>query len=767
MKTKLNKTKEALVKAYVADVLTGDLVIDPNRMPPNIRALTMDYFRTLFPTTPLDALCLAIYAKVAQILAIPRFRLQSNLVKSEDSTVFINLYGILFMPSGSGKDRVLREINKEFLYDIRNDYRERYEVARRQIIDLLMEQAAERFANRDDQRRFVAQESPREFTWEISSATAEGLSDWMSSLDKSRMGGVFWSNSEFEDFILSIRQENKDLMSSLKDAYDGKSAMKVIKGEKFSADVGDVPTSLLVHTSYSKLTEGVGADRLDHFFTSGFSRRSFICFPEEIEPDFKDKVDSLEALYEQEDKSKDSLYKNVDYYKAMFRQVYDSSRSAQVRVAVFSKQADIKIRAYRDYCEIKHNAIKKYENESVLKELLGRSWKTLRLAALVALLEHPGTSTVEVEDVDFAIYLAEVWGNQFVKFCQTSNVPAWMKLIQFLTRPENINRWIRKTKLVQARVFEAKYTNTWLAENIPLAKEFLAGTNSELQDRQVGRVMEFRVVKKEVVHMEKMQISTSDDITTGYKLREVDFYNLHNVISSSKNYAPAKFNTGYRSKENWMGGETLFILDIDSGWTLEEAKKFIEENDVLALLITTRNHQKVKHEGEEVCDRFRIIMPALTAFKGTADEYKDIMKNLMVFFDNKPDQACSNVSRSYYGNPQGQHWYSEGKKMFDWSDFKPAEEAVKYTKQIIQSKQTFNATQDKDRLIKAFETFARTNLYKGNRDNTIYRMVQWAKDEGLNRDQAREIILEYNARLSEPLSDYDIVAKINRAYSEK
>ena len=630
-----------------------------------------------------------------------------------------------------------------------------------------MEQATERFSNREDQRRFVAQESPREFTWEISSATAEGLSDWMSSLDKSRMGGVFWSNSEFEDFILSIRQENKDLMSSLKDAYDGKSAMKVIKGEKFSADVGDVPTSLLVHTSYSKLTEGVGADRLDHFFTSGFSRRSFICFPEEVEINTKETVTSLEDLYEKEDKSKESLYRNVDFYKAMFRGIYDNCRSASIKVAAFSKAADVKIRAYRDYCEIKHESIKKYENESVLKELLGRSWKTLRLAALVALLEHPATQTVEVEDVNFAIYLAEVWGNQFVKFCQTSNIPAWMKLIQFLTRPENVNRWVRKTKLVQARVFEAKYTNTWLAENIPLAKEFLAGTNSELQDRQVGRVMEFRVVKKDVVHLERMQISVSDDITTGYKLREVDFKMLHNVISSASNYAPGKFNSGYRSKENWMGGETLFVLDIDDGWTLEEAKKFIEDNDMRALIVTTRNHQKVKHEGEEAHDRFRIIMPALTAFKGTAQEYSDIMKNLMKFFDNKPDQACSNVSRSYYGNKEGLHWYSNGKKMFDWSDFKPAEEAVKYTKQIMQNKEFFNATKDKDRLIKAFETFAKANLYKGNRDNTIYRMVQWAKDEGLDRDQARELILEYNSRLSEPLSDYDIVSKINRAYSGK
>lgn len=110
----------------------------------------------------------------------------------------------------------------------------------------------------------------------------------------------------------------------------------------------------------------------------------------------------------------------------------------------------------------------------------------------------------------------------------------------------------------------------------------------------------------------------------------------------SHHWSPGVFKDNYRNLDNFKYMSN-FVLDIDSGLTLNEAKEMFKE--YRHIIATTRSHQQPKKESPP-CDRFRVILPLETDIICDAD-YKCTFMNAQTYWP-AIDPQCSDASRMFY-----------------------------------------------------------------------------------------------------------------------
>lgn len=127
--------------------------------------------------------------------------------------------------------------------------------------------------------------------------------------------------------------------------------------------------------------------------------------------------------------------------------------------------------------------------------------------------------------------------------------------------------------------------------------------------------------------------------------QELNFKSLKEVAEATTNmdWSPFLFKDSYRHGVSWSACD-LMVLDVDKDCSIETAKELFANYQYA--IITTRNHQKIKHEGEEPCDRFRVIIPLTHRIID-----KEMYKNTWYKLSNKYsfiDPACKDFGRFYY-----------------------------------------------------------------------------------------------------------------------
>lgn len=236
-----------------------------------------------------------------------------------------------------------------------------------------------------------------------------------------------------------------------------------------------------------------------------------------------------------------------------------------------------------------------------------------------------------------------------------------------------------------------------------------------------------------------MKISFSDHITENYKTVDIHWRELYRVLISKYNYSPSIFRNGYRSRDNYLGGNKCIVLDIDEGWSYLQAVDWLDSRDLKALVATTKSHRKEKNG--VVCDRFRIVLPLLESFNGTPLQFSDMMRNVFDYFEGKPDPAAKDAARFYYGNPGADYYYTDGQQVLSLEYLTRPRPKV-----VTQSSTTITTA---DPMIDWFVQ----NTHKGQRNTMLYRAYAWARDEGLNPSQ---IVRTINSQLGEPLDEEEV-----------
>jgi len=124
-----------------------------------------------------------------------------------------------------------------------------------------------------------------------------------------------------------------------------------------------------------------------------------------------------------------------------------------------------------------------------------------------------------------------------------------------------------------------------------------------------------------------------------YEISVKDFINK--VIRKGYAWMPPRLKDNAVKKINFIRSEIIGI-DIDDGWTLQDAfnDKFTQENALL--IYTSHSHSAKKH-------KFRILFKLLEPVTDL-HKFENTVKQLIVYY--KADKQCSNANRWFYGNTQ-------------------------------------------------------------------------------------------------------------------
>lgn len=148
-----------------------------------------------------------------------------------------------------------------------------------------------------------------------------------------------------------------------------------------------------------------------------------------------------------------------------------------------------------------------------------------------------------------------------------------------------------------------------------------------------------------------------------FKLQDITDEFWIKIIEITKNYSYSaiEFLNGVRKSENFMRGN-IVVLDIDDGITIEEA--IIKFDAFYGVIATTKSHRKSEKDGKpiESRDRFRVILflkePIIEK-----EVFKRVMTNLIT--EIGADQACKDLGRFYFPNPEQKVYWLKGGEYFD------------------------------------------------------------------------------------------------------
>ena len=726
------------IESRIGDSLTTSTTIDPNRLPPRIKLLFTEILKPMNSDVPDESLVLDLLVKIAQLLSINRATVRSMIGET-----LINIYALIFMPSGAGKDKPLSLIDKHFMVVFEDHFELKAKAYKERRMRELEEEATDKYSNRAKamKQKYIEMNLPRQLIPELSNATSEGMQALRETLDGAGFGGTFLKISEFGDYISSDNNARGEFLSLITEIFDnGTNAPKVIKGERTAKKVTGVPSNAIMHSSLAYLTSGPNYRKLMTLVDRGLARRSFLCFPG-IEKFNVERPDSFDEAFRTFKDQSGEVTNNASKYREFWEEAYEATRSSMVWA--LTDEADKVLYAYYLYLQEAIKAISVTEDEGYRAELKGRYWKTLKLSGLIAIFEHPDQIEVSVDDIKTAIYLAEVYGNHCKEFYQIETTVDSEKIRDFFLR--NLNKW-KTTMEISKQKFapSVNYFTKWFAENINDTENLLFDAGYKLEVRKFSKNgFQYRTVLLERVNQDSIKISVSADITEGYRVKEVPFSNLHLIVGADINYSASEFRDGYRDKEHWVDGNNIIILDIDGGWTRKEAKKFLVDKNLKALIATTKSHMKPKDK-IPACERFRIILPVYSLFRGTAEEFSYMMENIFKFFDDKPDKVAKDVSRFYYGNPGAEYEYIEGDllrlEMFPRS--RAEEKKRDYIRPVL--------GWDSNSGIKRWFI---ENAVPGDRNNTLNKARMFANDEGIDPER---FVRGINDQLQEPLDEKEL-----------
>ena len=246
----------------------------------------------------------------------------------------------------------------------------------------------------------------------------------------------------------------------------------------------------------------------------------------------------------------------------------------------------------------------------------------------------------------------------------------------------------------------------------------------------------------------KVTISVSNHMTYGFKPLEIEFSDLYQVINSKTHYSMSTFLGGHRKQDNFEGRVDCIGLDIDGGWSLEKAKGFLDHFGRSSLITTTKSHQKDK-EGK-VEDRFRIVLLLNKTHLFTIEEFKEFTARIQKLFRNKPDPACNEPGRFFYGNPAGQYWYNDATRMWTSDDLPTIKKAT--------YQQTGMSASDKETELRigGIERVVVQEGTPGNRNRILFWAMKTLEDIGLSKGQVIQTVNYLNGKLSDPLQEREI-----------
>jgi len=426
------------------------------------------------PELPKDAIALASFFRISQIVQHFNIRMWNTSLKG--SPPLVNLYAILFAPSGVGKSYLLNRtkdiLHKGLESHFEADFMKHYDAYVASKTTSYIQNNPE--VSEKEKEKYIRSLWERvAYLSETSRGTLEGILRARNLFSRAGIGAGAFIQDEFAEYILSPSQTNKEMLDILKETYDGNSNAKILSTAQSYKAVNGVPQSMFVATSQYNLFQNGGSDRLWSFFSRGYARRAFLCNTKEVE------VEQLSAEEEYKLQLSKVNASIVNSVSSVSMKMYESLKSwcfnekglrgELSKVVPFNEDADRTIFMYKRSNKLKGNLIKEEHKRA---EVNDRWYRASKLACLIALFEHPELREVTSEDIQSAISITEYYGSQFDGFFEEQVKPDYMILFDFLY--SNLNKGFARTELYSVCPLHSTKAKYWLDTNLEMLQEYLS-----------------------------------------------------------------------------------------------------------------------------------------------------------------------------------------------------------------------------------------------------------------------------------------------------
>ena len=430
-----------------------------------------------------------------------------------------------------------------------------------------------------------------------------------------------------------------------------------------------MPITAFMHSSISHITSD---QKVLNLFTSslssGFARRSFVLF-------FDKKLPLTEESFEQYQERKKKAEQILDeLLRPMINEINDST-TLKKTIIELTPEAEKLLYSYRISNEKKCEKLT--AEDSIKAEISDRHRKAVRLAACIAMYEHPSNPTITVEDYQYAIDFTEHISSQLFDVLNLSTVGDEEKIYRLIKGIQEKNGYATKRDIIQSQHAPKNQNKKyeWYDALIPHLSDFCANRDEQLVIVAGAKnSLEHRIEPKSTTNTAppKAQISFTASQTPhpvdGYKPLECRFEVLHENIKKAA-YSSAFFRDGYRDTEHLDGHGNLVIIDVDEKMSLQHAVDLQKASPYHSLIITTQNHQK---QGKG--DRFRVILPTSTPLEPKNCSYAQLMVNILkhLKLDTVADLNATKDQVRYYKPSPSDAFTSYNEKAthtLDWRRF--------------------------------------------------------------------------------------------------
>jgi hypothetical protein len=595
---------------------------------------------------------------------------------------FPMLYGISFSGSGTYKDLPQVKLNQlcEKVFDQQN------EVKNNMYSQLHENMIAKANAEPTKSARvdYKSRNKIRKWHEVCSGGTYQGLQTERIACQQYKIGSTHFAHSEIIDALRGRDSKTMEILSKIKEiTLQGDSYSDTIKGSE-TEHVKGVPQTMMVHGSIAELYSEKGIfESIMGLLATGYARRTLMIFSKKRGR--KILTSEKEAQYEEE------IKKYEEEIKGIFLDVHNESKPGAMmdmknnETSYFYKTIKIEnqevkdlIKAYKDGCWLRANDM---DNEKKTADLYDRHNKALRLAACIAMLEHPESPFIKLADFDSAIKLCELWGSEFESFLSNRAETAtenMYNLIKNQADDQKVSRSSLRDLLPGRQRFNTVMLNSCIEELQEMCNE-----RNEILSIEKGRgVTEYFFIEVMPDHINendldsdivKYSMAETEDLTDVSALPgHCRFQDFHEIVKAKTRYFPCQFKDNVRNTDNYIKGHNLIIFDIDNDgekeFTIEQAR--IKFANFKCLIIPTTHHMIEKGK-KGIKNRFRVIFPTLPFNFLDKERYKRIMRNMindLGISEYCDIGAAEKIALPYKCN-DAEHWYSDGAMLMNWKVF--------------------------------------------------------------------------------------------------
>jgi hypothetical protein len=410
-----------------------------------------------YKRVPYGLLLNSLIAKLGGVFSFNKVQFQ--LIN--ESPHIANVYSFGLTNSGGGKNKSLSDLDESFFekiyFEIDNELKKDFQFKLSEIED-----AANNFAKRKNQdgkewidhtakQQYIKEYSPRKLSYMFDNFSPEGLIAERYEMFLSSRGGSFlFENTEFLSFLSKQASEKSDCISLLAEIYDkGTNKAKVIKSDKEAKKISKkVPQNLIAYAPIDSMHDDKSYNLLLNIIKSAFARRSFFYFEENLQKEILT-IEQKKLLREEVDVKEFQLN---DFFLDKFNKTKPKEEKGKYIHKVYMIQKDSIVDdlylGFEEFCE-KQAEIQK--NRIIYNELVGRPWKTIKLATILQCVYNPDSEFIEEKAMAEAIDISNYFGKFLFNLIHNKPKNSWQSAYDFYL--ENLSKPISMTTLNEKGFF--------------------------------------------------------------------------------------------------------------------------------------------------------------------------------------------------------------------------------------------------------------------------------------------------------------------------